>query len=102
MSPVFAIEIADLDNDGKKDIFLGGNFYKLKPEIGRHDGFDGGYFKGLGKGSFKYISAQKSGILVKGEVRDASIIDKNLFIARNNNSILVFKNKMISSLKKLL
>ncbi len=91
MSPVYAIEIADLDNDGKIDIYLGGNFYKLKPEIGRHDGFDGGYFKGLGKGNFKYISSQKSGLLAKGEVRDATIIDNKLFIARNNNSILIFK-----------
>jgi enediyne biosynthesis protein E4 len=91
MSPVFAIEVADLDGDKVLDIFLGGNFYKLKPEIGRHDGFNGGYFKGLGKGKYNFISAKNSGINVLGEVRDATIIDKNLLIARNNSSVLMFK-----------
>lgn len=80
-----------MDGDKVIDIFLGGNFYKLKPEIGRHDGFNGGYFKGLGKGKYSFISAKNSGINVLGEVRDATIIDKNLLIARNNNSVLVFE-----------
>ncbi len=93
MSPVFAIEIADLDQDNILDIYLGGNFYKLKPEIGRHDGFDGGYFKGLGKGKYAYISSIKSGILTKGEIRDARKIDGNLIIAVNNQNTISYKLK---------
>jgi enediyne biosynthesis protein E4 len=93
MSPVFAFEIADLDKDGINDFFAGGNFYRLKPEMGRHDGLNGGYFKGLGKGKFKFVSALNSGIAVKGEVRDAVLIDDKLIVSRNNESVLIFKKK---------
>src|SRR5690606_31134014 len=54
LSPVFAIEARDLDGDGNLDILLGGNYYKLKPEVGRHDGFKGGYFKGRGDGNYDF------------------------------------------------
>ena len=91
MSPIFAIETGDFDGDMLVDYFVGGNFYKLKPEMGRCDGFQGGYFKGIGKGKFKYISAGKSNINVQGEVRDAVWIDKRLVVARNNQSVLIFK-----------
>ncbi|MES2794375.1 MAG: VCBS repeat-containing protein [Bacteroidota bacterium] len=93
MAPVFAIEIADLDGDNQKDIYLGGNFYKLKPEIGRHDGFNGGYFKGLGNGKYTYISSKKSGIFVSGEVRDSQIIDEKLFVSGNNSRVQIFCKK---------
>jgi enediyne biosynthesis protein E4 len=93
MSPAFAFETGDFDGDGILDYFIGGNFYKLKPEMGRYGGFHGGYFKGIGQGKFKYISPLVSGIATKGEVRDATLIDKKLIIARNNNSILIFDKR---------
>jgi len=93
LSPVFAIEIADIDKDGILDIVLGGNYYKLKPEIGRLDGFDGGYFKGNGDGSFDFISALKSGIQIKGEVRDIKMLGEAIIFARNNNSVITFARK---------
>jgi enediyne biosynthesis protein E4 len=91
MSPIFAIETGDFDNDGILDYFAGGNFYRLKPEMGRHGAFHGGYFKGMGKGKFNYISPLKSNINIKGEVRDAMWIDKKLIVARNNDSVLIFE-----------
>ena len=36
-SPVFSILVTDVNNDGIKDLVLGGNFYGLKPEVGRYD-----------------------------------------------------------------
>ena len=93
LSPVYAIEILDVDQDEKLDLVLGGNFYKLKPEIGRLDGFDGGYFKGNGDGTFAFVSALNSGLKISGEVRDISTLGNLLIFARNNQSIISFKRK---------
>ena len=91
MSPIFAVETGDFDGDKILDYFVGGNFYTLKPEMGRYGGFHGGYFKGIGKGKFKYISPNESKIEVKGEARDAIWLDKRLIVARNNDSVLIFE-----------
>ncbi len=93
LSPIFTFEAGDFDRDGITDFFAGGNFYRLKPEMGRHDGNAGGYFKGLGKGKFKFISSLESGIKVKGEVRDAITIDKRIIVSRNDDSVLIFEKK---------
>ncbi len=94
MSPVFSFEIADFDNDGITDYVVAGNYYRLKPEIGRHDGFRGGFFKGLGNGKFRFVNEKQSGLKIKGEVRDISMLNGQMVIARNNDSILIFeKNK---------
>ena len=93
VSPVFGIIADDLDGDGKKDIWLGGNFYALKPQVGRHDASRGVYLKGGAAKSF--IHQPNSGLYVEGEVRDAVTINsrqsKRIFIARNNSKVLVFQ-----------
>ena len=93
MSAVFSIVVEDFNQDGIKDIFLAGNFYKVKPEIGRLDGFKGGYFKGLKNRKFKFVNHINSGLKCLGEVRDAIVIDDKLFIARNNQKVLVYNFK---------
>jgi hypothetical protein len=90
-SPVYAIEVLDLDEDGIPDLLLGGNYYKLKPEIGRLDGFDGGFFKGKGDGTFVFVSALESGLKVTGEVRDIVSIAGNILFARNNAEVIAFR-----------
>jgi enediyne biosynthesis protein E4 len=96
-SPVYGIVVDDLDNDGKKDIWLGGNFYALKPQAGRHNASKGIFLKGNGNKEFNYVSPQECGIKVDGEVRDAGIIpvkgSKHLIIARNNAKVLLFEKK---------
>lgn len=93
LAPVFSFSVMDFDADGIKDFYAGGNFYRLKPEIGRHDALQGGYFKGLGNGRFNYISSAMSGLVSLGEVRDSEVINNQLFIARNNSTMLVFDKK---------
>ncbi len=96
ISPVFGIVADDLDGDGKTDIWLGGNFYALKPQAGRHNASKGVYLKGNGGRSFSYISPEQSGIRVEGQVRDAGVIQvngsKHLIVGRNNSKVLLFKN----------
>ncbi len=96
-SPVHAIVVDDLDEDGAADIWLGGNFYGLKPQLGRQNGSRGVFLKGDGVRTFTYLSTEASGINVTGEVRDACFIKRpgdqpnTLFVARNNAALLLFQ-----------
>ena len=97
VSPVFGIVADDLDEDGKLDIWLGGNFYALKPQVGRHDASRGVYLKGNSERSFVFEPINQSGIFVQGEVRDAAVIQSNLskriVVGRNNNKVLIFQRR---------
>jgi enediyne biosynthesis protein E4 len=97
ISPVFGIVADDLDGDGKVDIWLGGNFYALKPQVGRFNASKGVYLKGNGGRSFAYISPLQSGIKVEGEVRDAGVIQingsKHLIVGRNNAGVMLFEKR---------
>jgi len=98
-SPVFGIVADDLDADGKIDLWLGGNFYAVKPQVGRLNASKGVFLRGNGGKSFSYVSPHQSGMRVEGEVRDACVIDikgsRHLVVARNNASVLIFeKNKI--------
>jgi enediyne biosynthesis protein E4 len=94
-APVYGIEISDYDGDGHKDILLGGNLYKAKPEVGRYDASYGEYLKGDGKGHFKSIPAKESGIKIEGEVRDIMTLQTSrgevIMASRNNDTIVAFK-----------
>jgi hypothetical protein len=97
LSPVFGIVADDMDEDGKMDIWLGGNFYALKPQVGRHNAIKGIYLKGKDGKSFTYVSPKESGIKVEGEVRDAGLIQingsKHLIVGRNNARVLLFEKR---------
>ena len=97
LSPVYGIVIDDLDGDGKKDIWLGGNFYALKPQVGRQNASKGVYLKGTGGRTFVYVSPFDAGINVEGEVRDAAAIQvngsKHIIVSRNNAGVLLFQKK---------
>ena len=91
LSPVFGIVVSDFDNDSKKDIWLGGNFYELKPQAGRHNASKGVLLKQYDNRVFKYVPNAETGITVTGEVRDATVINNELLVARNNDKVLLFK-----------
>jgi hypothetical protein len=94
-SPVFTILVTDVNGDGKKDLFLGGNFYGVKPEVGRYDANYGTIMLGEGNRRFEYLPPAQSGLFVTGEVRDAAAIDtkngKDIIVARNNDALQLFK-----------
>lgn len=97
LSPVYGIVVTDLNGDGIKDIFLGGNFYGLKPEVGRFDASYGATLIGNKKNQFTYISPSASGLFIKGEVRDAQIIstkkENYIIVARNNEALQIFHKR---------
>ncbi|MGN6195114.1 MAG: VCBS repeat-containing protein [Ginsengibacter sp.] len=98
ISPVFGILVTDLNGDGIEDIFLGGNFYGLKPEVGRFDASYGVTLMGNKQHGFNYMKPAASGLFIRGEVRDVKMIPtpkaNYILIARNNDSLQIFKKAM--------
>jgi enediyne biosynthesis protein E4 len=92
IAPVFATLADDYDKDGNIDIFAAGNFWDIKPDIGRLDGNATCFLHGDGKGGFSFVSNIKSGLNIKGQVRDAAAITiankKMIILARNNDGII--------------
>ena len=97
IAPAFAIAVEDFNNDGQQDIWLGGNFYGLKPQVGRHDASRGTLLLGRGDRKFEALLPAEAGIYVEGEVRDAVLIEggqsRLMLVARNNEETLVFQKK---------
>jgi hypothetical protein len=93
-APIFSILATDLNGDGIPDIFMGGNFFGLKPEVGRFDATYGVSFLGNTIHEFSYIPPDESGLFIKGEIRDIKSVKSTggnlIFVARNNDSLEIF------------
>lgn len=90
VAPVFAIEAGDFNEDGQLDLLLGGNFYELKPLIGRMDASWGSLLLGNGQGDFQAVANAQTGLWLEGAVRDLLLIPAGeetlLWVGRNNAS----------------
>jgi hypothetical protein len=97
-APVNAIICDDIDNDGYKDLLLGGNDYQTDVITGRYDASYGCFLRGSVKKTFTAVSPARSGFILKGDVRDMKMItlaggDKIVLAAINNDSLGVFRVK---------
>lgn len=59
--------VDDFDGDGNLDVAISGNDYGTEVSTGRYDAFNGLMLKGDGKGHFKPLSIQQSGIYIPGD-----------------------------------
>jgi hypothetical protein len=98
MSPAFAVCVNDMDGDGREDIFLSQNFFATQPDTSRYDAGRGLWLKGDGRGAFKAVPGQESGIMVYGEQRGAALCDYDgdgrvdLAVAQNGAQTKLFRN----------
>jgi len=96
-SKTMSLLLDDYDSDGIKDVIMGSNFYGSSMYQARYDASYGLILKSDGKGNFKPIIPSQSGLMLEGEIRDIQQIKVNklpyYLIARNNNSLQVFKKK---------
>ena len=94
-SPVFGIEVVDIDKDGKPDLLTGGNLYRVKPEVGRYDGSHGLVLRGDGYGNFTPMPAGESGVRVDGEIRDIltlkTLRGTIVVFSKNNEAVKVYR-----------
>lgn len=96
-APMYGIEVADFDADGALDIVMGGNLYRVKPELGRYDASYGVFLRGDGHGQFTSVNSRESGLKIDGEVRDLMVVSAGstriLVVARNNQSVVTIQTK---------
>jgi enediyne biosynthesis protein E4 len=94
-SPVYGLAAGDFTGDGYADIVVGGNQYRVKPEVGRYDASYGALFEGDGKGGFRFVKSKGSGLSIRGEVRNILPININnrkfLIWALNNERPKLFE-----------
>lgn len=91
-----AIEVYDLDGDGNLDILLAGNFYEIKPELGKFDSSRGVVLKGDGNGGFKALKATESGLSIPGQTRHLHLLNSSrcsplMMAVRNDQEPMMFK-----------
>jgi hypothetical protein len=74
-APGYAVCVGDFDGDGHEDIFLSQNFFAVNPDDARADAGRGLWLRGDGRGNFRAVSGQESGVKVYGEQRGAALCD---------------------------
>ena len=88
-APIFSFCINDYNNDGKKDILTGGNFFGTTPYEGRYDAMPLLVGMGDAQGAFNSLLPVPSAFLqVKGEVRNI----QNIKLANNKRGVLIAIN----------
>jgi hypothetical protein len=67
ISQLNGMVVDDFDGDGNLDVAINGNDYGTDITTGRYDAFNGLVLKGDGKGHFKPLTMQQSGIYIPGD-----------------------------------
>jgi len=92
-SPVFALAMKDINNDGIDDLFTGGNLERTRARTGLQKGNNGFVFLSDGKGNFNFLSPSKTGINIPSDVREIIPTDDHIFFIINNGGVRSFKVK---------
>ena len=94
-APVYAIASADVNGDGNLDIITGGNFTEARVSTGPCDANYGIVLLGDGKGAFAALDPEVSGLKVRGDVRDITVIGikghNYVVLGRNGDSLRVYE-----------
>ncbi|MGZ8557966.1 MAG: FG-GAP-like repeat-containing protein [Chitinophagaceae bacterium] len=101
MTQLSCINVAlpvDLNGDGFNDLVLGGNQFGFLPQFERLDASFGDVLINNGKGGFTWQEASRTGLQLRGEVRDIALIENKekkylLFLQNNEYPVLVEVNK---------
>jgi hypothetical protein len=90
-APIFNFTQADIDGDGQKEILSVGNWYGIRPSLGRYDADYGCVLTRKGK-KWAAMNPAQSGFWVNGQGRKLeTLADGTVLVARNNLGLMVWK-----------
>ena len=71
----YTAAVGDVNDDGRPDLWLGGNIFGVAPQAGRQDAGRGTLLLNKGNRTWTHSEPQLAGISVPGQVRDAKWIE---------------------------
>ncbi|MBD2751976.1 VCBS repeat-containing protein [Spirosoma sp. BT704] len=92
-APVFGILADDFDHNGTTDLLLMGNNSRMRLRIGKVDANHGLVLSNKGKWQFDEISSSKTGLYVRGDVRDVKKVGAYVAIGISGQNALTFKQQ---------
>ncbi|HVR34839.1 MAG TPA: CRTAC1 family protein, partial [Methylomirabilota bacterium] len=98
LAPAFGIAVGDLNGDGHEDLFLSQNFFATRPEVPRYDAGRGLVLLGDGRGNFRAMPGQQSGLRIYGEQRGCALSDfdadgrLDLVVGQNAAATKLYRN----------
>lgn len=94
-SSVNKIVVDDFNGSGHEDMLMVGNLYGSEVETPRNDASFGLFIAGDGNDGFKSVPAGESGLMVRGDVKNARIImidgEKHIVFVKNDDDLEVVR-----------
>lgn len=86
-APIYGIVAKDFDGDSNIDLALNGNEFAMSPILGRYDALNGLILKGDGKGNFKSLTLEQSGLYIpqNGKALTTIRVNKQLCLLATQN-----------------
>jgi hypothetical protein len=98
LAPASGAVVADVDGDGREDLFLSQNVHPTNIELPRLDAGTGLVLLGNGDGSFRALDIAATGATIRGDMRGAATADydgdgrPDLAVGRNGGATVLWHN----------